>query len=196
MTEFFPGAGRALRGFFIVLVFGLFPVLTGSYGLRQIALLEEERATAKLAIEQGRLLTRIQALDDEPALRARVINRVFERLKRLVPDCASALEPPARARALVERVHRFFPDQLEFYVFGEDGIIPELSRGPRGKGALVRGFRALVDAVERKKCRQPSTVCSVRCSRSVRPSPCPRHGVCTSPSFRAPGTRGSSGTAI
>ncbi|MBP7633606.1 SpoIIE family protein phosphatase [Candidatus Ozemobacteraceae bacterium] len=143
MTEFFPGAGRFFRGLFIILVFGAFPVLTVGYGLRQIGLLEDERSTASLLARQERGLTAVYNVDDERVLRTRLVKYVFRRIQKLVHD-PSAI-PPVEAKRLLERLFRFFPDQLELYFFDKNGYVPALSRGPRLKGALERGFRALVN---------------------------------------------------
>lgn len=151
MTEFFPGAGRLLRGFLIVLVFGAFPVLTVAYGLRQISLLEDERATASLVARQERMLTAVYNADDERALRTRLVKYVLKRLQKLVHDPAAATSPPDEAKRLLDRLFRFFPDQLELYFFGAEGYYPALSRGPRLKGALERGFRALANGIAGKR---------------------------------------------
>lgn len=151
MTDFFPGAGRLLRGFFILLVFGVFPVLTGAYGLRQINLLEDERAIAAHAFRQQRLLTSVRNQDDERVLRARVVKRVFKKLQKLIRNDQAAARPPVAASLLLDRLQRFFPDQLELYFFSAEGLLPALSRGPRPKGALERGFRALANGLAGKK---------------------------------------------
>ncbi|HNW35267.1 MAG TPA: hypothetical protein PKM25_10075, partial [Candidatus Ozemobacteraceae bacterium] len=143
ITDYFPGAGRFLRGFFILLVFGVFPLLTVGYGLRQIVRVEDERATVRLAARQERLLTRVCKLDDEQLLRTRVVERVFRQLQKLIPDTSAASSPPPAARALLKRLHRFFPDQIEIYFFSLDGLLPAISSGPRLKGALERGYVAL-----------------------------------------------------
>ena len=151
MTEFFPGAGRFLRGVFIVLVFGVFPVLTVAYGLRQINLLENERATASLVARQERMLTVVYNADNERALRARLMKYALKRLQKLIHDPAAAATPPDEAKRLLDRLFRFFPDQLELYFFGTEGFYPALSRGPRLKGALERGFRALTNVLAGKR---------------------------------------------
>ncbi|HQG27588.1 MAG TPA: hypothetical protein PLY73_03460, partial [Candidatus Ozemobacteraceae bacterium] len=143
MTEFFPNAGRFFRGLFIVLVFGAFPVLTVGYGLRQIGSLEEERTTASLVSRQEQMVTSAHEADDHEVLRAQTLKNVFQRMQKLIPDASAAERPPEKAKRLLERLFRLFPDQLEIYFFSEDGYLPAISRGPRTRGILERGFRAL-----------------------------------------------------
>lgn len=127
-----------LRRLLGILVFAVFPVLTGQVSVRHVEQLQVEKEIAQQRLRHERLLARLSAADSEGGMISRSVIRSF--------DAVRAMARPAAQRRQLARLRRLFPGVFDLYLFDADSrVIPGLSDRRHPGRATGMAFQALRD---------------------------------------------------